>query len=121
MMTLAKNPLQTFLEKYTVKKKEPYNFTNVARPYGSFLVPTEKMKEFYKLYVELVQHPIMPVLTEKPGPYAPVLVDFDFRFDLATVTRQFDLEFIKKIGICYVDCTLVLGSLIDVAGAHVCT
>ncbi len=69
------------------------------------MVPNEKLDAFYKLYVDLIEkHKIMPVLTEKQGPFAPVVVDFDYKFTVDKTSRQFDLALISEVAVAYVNC-----------------
>ena len=106
MPTVTNNPMQTFLNKYKVKQKgDPYNVTNIGAPWGSFLVPNEKLDACFKLYVELIdKHKVMPVLTEKQGPFAPVVLDFDYKFTVEKTTRQFDFALISEVAVAYVTC-----------------
>ena len=79
--------LRTFLKTVKVPKGEPFNFTEICRPWGSYMVPEDKFDEFYRLYVKHVSR-VSLHLTEKPGPASPVLVDLDFKYDLAVKERR---------------------------------
>ncbi len=54
-----------FLLAYRVKKGEPFNFTYMAKSYGSFMVPEDKRNAFYEAYTKTIQAGIVPPLTEK--------------------------------------------------------
>lgn len=96
-LTLSSCPLQSFLESCRVAKGDTYNFTSIAKPFGSYYVPDARMQDFYQLYCDTIEkHSLMPFLTEKPGPFSPILVDLDFKYDLSVTSRQYDDTFVKQ-------------------------
>lgn len=101
--TVTHNPLQSFLDKHKVQRNQPYNFTSVAKPFGSYYVPPEQMPEFYILYERVVSAGVMPFLTEKPGKFSPVLIDFDFKFDVGYTGARYTPEFVDKVVAAYFD------------------
>ena len=97
-----------FLEKRKVNKDEkenkPPNFTSLGRVLGSYHIPDDDLNEFYDLYVDAIDKGAQLSLTEKPGEYAPLLVDLDFRFPIDDLfTRKFSKNFIRKLSCCYFD------------------
>ena len=63
-----------------MSKGDPFNFTYVAKPFGSFRVPEDKYEAFYKAYTDTLNAGAVPPLTEKQGLAGPPLVDLDFKF-----------------------------------------
>ena len=88
--SLQQSYMHQLLQEYAVKKGEQFNFTYMALPYGSFVVPEDKRDAFYKAYTDTISAGIVPPLTEKQGLAGPVVVDLDFRFQVMSsiaVTR----------------------------------
>ena len=53
-------------------------------------VPDARMRDFYQLYCDTIEkHSLRPFLTEKSGPFSPILVDLDFKYDLSVTGRQY--------------------------------
>ena len=91
------SPLFRFLQSYYVPKGAPYNFTSYKLCTGSFLVPDDKLDDFYDAYVQTVQSGVSPFLTERPGAAGPFLVDIDFKFATGTTERRFDNDLVKAV------------------------
>lgn len=53
-LTLSSCPLQSFLESCRVAKGDTYNFTSIAKPFGSYYVPDARMRDFYQLYCDTI-------------------------------------------------------------------
>ena len=53
--SLQESPLHQLLQDYKVSKGEPFNFTYMAKPFGSFMVPKENYEAFYKAYTDTVK------------------------------------------------------------------
>ena len=51
-ISLQESPLHRLLQDYQVSKGEPFNFTYMAMPFGSFMVPEDKYEAFYKAYTD---------------------------------------------------------------------
>lgn len=98
-LVLQTSRLQTFLNEYRGEKGRRYNFTSLGKPLGSYNVPDEKLSDFYKHYVELIERQdVMPFLTEKQGQFSPILIDLDFKFELSEIIeRKYDETMLKKI------------------------
>ena len=81
--TLVKS-FYALLNKYKVKQGEAFNYTLTAKPYGAFYIPQKDVENFNALYVRVItETDTVPSLTEKPGKFSPILVDFDFKYDLS--------------------------------------
>lgn len=89
--------LRAFLDSHRVKKGEP--FTNTTRsPNGVYYIGEDKYENFITIYCNAVRKGLRPTVTEKPGAYGPLRVDFDFRSTLEVgCTRQYTPEILKKI------------------------
>jgi len=67
---------------------------------GSFTIPNEMMEEFYEHYYEHTFINNKPeYLTEKQllSTDAPILIDFDFKYEVSTTTRQHTMKDIENI------------------------
>ncbi len=54
--------MHQLLQEYEVKKGEQFNFTYMASPYGSFMVPEDKRDGLYKAYTDTLSAGIVPPL-----------------------------------------------------------
>ena len=89
--------MHQLLQEYEVKKGEQFNFTYMAMPYGSFMVPEDKRDEFYKAYTDTVNAGIVPPLTEKQGLAGPVVVDLDFKFTSDVKHRCYTPDLVESV------------------------
>ena len=96
--------LKAFLEKRKVKRDEPFSHTTKStRDEGtwysaSYYIGSESQEKFWTLYCNAVRKKKLLTLTERPGPFTPLRVDFDFKTSLETGTkRQYTPEILKKI------------------------
>jgi len=89
--------LEAFLKLYTYKKESEQEITHTRigdkkKIYGgAYSIPDDKMNEFYKLYYDKVfqKKNQFEYLTEKQNQTdGPILVDFDFRYNLSVKKRQ---------------------------------
>ena len=99
---MSAHGIYKFLEERKIKKEEKDkktpNFTSLGRAAGSYLILDDDLEQFYSLYIDAIDRGHKLSLTEKPGIYAPVLVDLDFRFPIDDLyNRKFDLDFLKKL------------------------
>jgi len=102
--SLTDNTMHHFLQDYRVDgKTQPFNFTYMAYPFGSFMVPDDKRDAFYTAYTEVVGAGIFPPLTEKQGLAGPLVVDLDFKFRGDVQTRQYMPELMRTIVEKYFD------------------
>ena len=109
-LSLRESPLHRLLQDYRVSKGEPFNFTYMAQPFGSFMVPEEKYEAFYKAYTYTLDAGVVPPLTEKQGLAGPVLVDLDFKFSGDVKHRRYTVELVDTVVKTYFD---ILGEYIQ--------
>lgn len=103
--------IKAFLEECKVNKGEP--FTHTTKSTGSlsdgwssasYFVQLEYMDDFFTHYCNAVRRGVFLTITEKPGPFGPLRVDFDFKSSLDHGgERQYDTEILKKIIEIYQD------------------
>ena len=109
--------LSEFLAKHSISqlkildpdKKYEVTHTRIASKQlnvygGSYHIPREELKEFFKLYYEDVfVRGNNEYLTEKQIEDGPILVDFDFRYDYEITGKQHNLGHIEDIIQLYLD------------------
>ncbi|HMP28026.1 MAG TPA: PriCT-2 domain-containing protein, partial [Saprospiraceae bacterium] len=85
------------IQQYRVKKGEPFTHTT-KDPSGSYYIGEDAYESFITNYCNKIRKGARPTVTEKPGAYGPLRVDFDFRSSLDVGThRQYDLDILKEI------------------------
>ena len=95
---LRAGQLHKFLASFKVQKGEPYNFTNMASPFGCYMVPDDQRHAFYQAFANSIEANVLPRLTEKPGTASPVVVDVDLKHEPGTFTgRAYTEEDIKAV------------------------
>lgn len=96
-------PLRAFLDEHRIKKGEPFTHTTKT-PSGSYYIGEDDWESFITIYCNSIRKGARPTVTEKPGGYGPLRVDFDFRSTLDTgLTRQYTPEILKSIVKMYQD------------------
>lgn len=102
--TLVKS-FYALLNKYKVKQGEVFNYTLTAKPYGAFYIPQKDVDKFNALYTRVItETDTVPSLTEKPGKFSPILIDFDFKYDLSgSPARRHTKEQILQLAKMYYD------------------
>ena len=94
----AKAKLSRYLGPRRVKKNEPFTHTSKENPSASYYISDESTETFLTLYCNLVKKGGVMSLTEKPGAYGPLRVDFDMKASIDVgLERQFDEETIKEV------------------------
>ena len=101
--SLQESPLHQLLQDYQVSKGEPFNFTYMAEPFGSFMVPKEKYGALYKAYTDTLIAGVVPPLTEKQGLAGPLLVDLDFKFSSDVKQRCYTKDLVDTVVKTYFD------------------
>lgn len=84
--------LKKFLDKNRTKSND-YTHTGTLSYVGKYNI--KNMKEFYKLYIDVVKSNIVPQLLERPLDISHVRIDMDFRFPMNYVERIYTLDNIK--------------------------
>lgn len=77
----ASEKLASFLSQVRVKKGEPFTHTTKS-PSGSYYIAEEQYDTFMTLYCNAIVKGAKFTLTERPGAYGPLRVDFDMRASL---------------------------------------
>ena len=97
--------LRTFLEDSKVAKGEPFTHTAKSTgalaggwPSGSYYIETDYLDDFWTIYCNNIRKDVRPTITERPGPYGPLRVDFDFKSTLDDgLARQYSPDILKLI------------------------
>jgi P4 family phage/plasmid primase-like protien len=95
--------LTDFLDNHRVGKGCIHTHTSMGKPHGAFKIEDNKLEIFYKLYENAISGGEDIHLIEKHNEVSPILVDFDFKFDLNTSTRQYTKCHIQQIVSLYME------------------
>src|ERR1051325_2778106 len=90
------NNLQSFLNENKKVDKEHYTHTSID-PRGTYNIQNTDINKFWKLYSDCINNNIVLTITERPGAYGPLRVDFDFKSLPLYPKRQYTPEIIKKV------------------------
>jgi P4 family phage/plasmid primase-like protien len=105
-MSVAKNDLLAFINKYKSEKGKAFTNTSIGIPRVSINIPADCYDNFLNLYALAITSGVSLFLTEKPIEPSPIRVDLDFRFsqDLSNeeitaskIIRKYNEENIYKI------------------------
>ena len=69
----------------------------MGKPFGAFFIDESKKDIFYKLYEDAIKNKESVYIIEKHTDVSPVLIDFDFKFNIDYKDRQYSLKHIKEI------------------------
>lgn len=104
---MAEQILRDFLEKRRVDKTEIHNYTSKSTgdlpnqkgwSSGSYYVADKDRVDFLTAFCNAIKKGAMPTLTEKPNPFGPLRVDFDFEAPLeAGQKRQYTDDMLRDI------------------------
>ena len=86
------------------RNKKNFNYTSLHKPKGAFFIAPNQTDVFLKLYHDYIyKKKQKPYITEVHDKYTPILIDLDFRFEISskTISRNYNLEFIKKFIMIY--------------------
>ena len=89
--------LAEYLNDVKSVKDSSFTHTSITSPAGSYYIQTDNMSRFYELYSNVLKENLPLYFTEKHRDISPVLIDFDFRFDIATTTRQYTFQHIESV------------------------
>jgi|688.fasta_scaffold08469_5 P4 family phage/plasmid primase-like protien len=95
-MSVAKNDLLTFVNKYKAEKGKPFTNTSIGTPKISINIPTEHYDNFLNLYALAITSGLSLYLTEKPLDPSPLRVDLDFRFSQEILSDESGVKLIRK-------------------------
>lgn len=89
--------LRSYLEPLRVKKGEPFTHTTKS-PASSYYIGEDEIETFMTIYSNAIGKGVRPTITEKPGPYGPLRVDFDFKSSLDDgLKRKYDDHILTSI------------------------
>ena len=97
--------LRSFLDESKVSKGETFTHTTKSTgtlangwPSASYFIDNEYLDTFLTHYCNSIRRKCICTVTERPGPYGPLRVDFDFKSSLDHGSqRQYNTEILKKI------------------------
>ena len=97
--------LKAFLDVCRVSKGEPCTHTTKSTAdlengwySGSYYIDAEYLEKFWTLYCNHVRKRHIATVTEYPGPYGPLRVDFDFKSSLDDgLKRKYNVKMLKAI------------------------
>lgn len=104
-VTSAHGLLLKFLEDRRFKdsdggtvSKSKVTHTSMGKPFGSFCINDSDLPLFHKLVTSVLKEgKVYPHLVERHSEVAPMIIDFDFRFDSKLTKRQYKEEHVQKI------------------------
>ena len=97
------NDLQRFLRNHKATDKEKITHTRIGDKKlgifgGSYCIDGDDLSKFLNIYSRTVfKENVLEYLTEKQIDNGPILVDFDFRYNISVTKRQHDEETIITI------------------------
>lgn len=93
----ALQKLNTFLEETRIRKGDPFTHTTKV-PSGSYYIGEDSLNDFMTIYCNAVNKGVKTTLTERPGAYGPLRVDFDLKASLDVgLKRQYTEEMLVQI------------------------
>lgn len=122
--------LLNFLGEFKVKKDEPYTHTSKRKGKddlwrnSSYYIEDKYMNKFMILYCNAIKKGYRPTITEKPGVYSHLRIDFDLVSPIEKGTdRDYDSDILRSIVSIYqneiadiitddVDCDLIMRAIV---------
>ena len=95
--TSAKRAFVNFLNGMKSVKNSSFTHTSITDPAGSFYIPTDKVDEFFEVYVAAMSAGCDLHMTEKHKDLSPVLIDLDFRFGCDVAERRYTTEMVEEV------------------------
>jgi hypothetical protein len=92
-----------FLDEHIVEKGKVHTHTSMGKPYGSYFIKPTELDTFYHLYEEAIFNNHELHITERREEIAPIIIDFDFKYDLDVIERKHNKQHIIKIINLYID------------------
>jgi len=75
----------------------------MGKPMGTYYIPKSKEDQFFELYLDAINNNVPLHLLERHKECSPILIDFDFKYDISVMERQHTYEHIKQIVALYID------------------
>lgn len=73
--------LSNFLKAHSANGGNEWTHTSIKNPKGSFIIPDNKLDEFYKLYNTALKQGNELYITERCNDNSPIRIDIDFRLE----------------------------------------
>ena len=89
--------INDFLHKHKVSKGSKHTHTSMGKPFGVFNIEDEDLDIFYKLYQDAIYKNNVLHIIEKHTEVSPILIDFDFKFNIDIKDRQYTIKHLKQI------------------------
>ena len=102
-----------YLNHYKIAKYSDFTHTSMGNPGGSYFIQAENNNEFLSKYIDAIENNEILHITEKHKRLSPILIDFDFRFDIVNSTslkRNYKITDILKLLEIYIG---VLDTYVD--------
>tara|TARA_B110000238_G_C16132133_1_gene441976 strand:+ start:691 stop:3351 length:2661 start_codon:yes stop_codon:yes gene_type:complete len=102
-----------YLNHYKIAKYSDFTHTSMGNPGGSYFIQAENNNEFLSKYIDAIENNEILHITEKHKRLSPILIDFDFRFDIVNSTslkRNYKISDILKLLEIYIG---VLDTYVD--------
>lgn len=94
---VALQKLNAFLEETRIRKGDPFTHTTKV-PSSSYYIGEDSLEDFITIYCNAIIKGVKTTLTERPGAYGPLRVDFDLKASLDVgLKRQYTEEMLVKI------------------------
>ena len=98
-----KRKLIDFLNVMKSVKESSFTHTSITSPAGAFYITYNDINTFHTLYKSAMKNDCDLFLTEKHRDISPVLIDFDFRFNIDVTERRYTIDMIKEIVLKYIN------------------
>jgi len=95
-MSIAKNDLLTFINKFKSEKGKAFTNTSIGTPKITINIPNEHYEQFLNLYALAITSGLSLYLTEKPRDPSAIRVDLDFRFSHDITVEELPIKIIRK-------------------------
>lgn len=92
-----KRKLIDYLNVMKSVKESSFTHTSITSPAGSFYITYNDLNMFNTLYKSAMKIGCELFLTEKHRDISPILIDFDFRFNVSVTERCYTIDMIKNI------------------------
>ena len=95
-MSVTKNDLLTFINKYKSEKGKPFTNTSIGYPRIAINIPTDNYDNFLNLYALAITSGLSLHLTEKQLEPSPLRIDLDFRFSQEILSDDSGIKLVRK-------------------------
>ena len=102
-----------YLNHFKIAKNSDFTHTSMGNPGGSYFIQAENNNAFLSKYIEAIENNEILHITEKHKRLSPILIDFDFRFNIVnsnTLNRLYKTTDILRLLKIYIE---VLDNYVD--------